>query len=293
MTSTSSTRGPAGRSRTDGRLRDRDQSSTPPRQEARDLSTSVAVFLALAFASTWALYAASTHADGWAGELLRIASGFGPTGAALVLVLARLGGAGLRRWARLLCRWKLRWCWYVGPLLVPPLVLASGVLAHRALGGQTGPSEHDPALWWTIPLIFTIVLVAGGPIGEEFGWRGYALPRLQRLVGPVVASLLLGLVWGLWHLPRMIDPTAVQSLIPWWIFLGQVIVSSVFHAWLFNRAASVVPCLVLHASLNTSVGLLPVIPSTAGSSGPAVIALGIATAGATALIIHTRGRLGT
>lgn len=269
----------------------RDPVITPPRPRARQAS-GLAVFFTAAFASTWALYLAGTGVDGWAGEMLRVASGFGPTGAALVLVLASRGGAGLRRWLRVLCRWRLRWGWYIGPLLVPPLVLGAGVLAHRALGGQTGPSTHDPSLWWMIPVVFAIVLVAGGPVGEELGWRGYALPQLQPMLGPVGASLLLGLLWGLWHLPRMLDPTAVQNLVPWWIFLGQVVVSSVFHTWLFNSTTSVIPCLVLHASINTSVGLLPVIPATVGSSGPAVIALGIATIGATALIVCTKGRLG-
>lgn len=261
-------------------------------QEDRDHRGLVA-FFALAFAYTWVVYQAGSHADGRVGEMLHVASGFGPSAAAVVLVLKSHGGAGVRRWVRLLCRWRLRWGWYAGPLLIPPLILASGVLAHKALGGQAGPSENDPSLWWTIPVIFVVVLLVGGPLGEEFGWRGYALPRLQRVMGPVTASLLLGVVWGLWHLPRMLDPTAVQSLVPWWIFLGQVIVSSVFHAWLFNSTASVVPNLLLHASINTSVGLFPVIPATVGSSGPAAISLGIATIAAIILIARTRGRLGT
>lgn len=262
-------------------------------QLIRDPAYGLVAFCALAFASTWALYAAGTRAEGWAGEMLRLASGFGPTAAALALVLTTHGGAGLRRWLRRLRRWRLHWSWYAGPLVAPPFILAAGVLAHRAFGGRTGTSEHDPAMWWMIPVVFAVVLVVGGPIGEEFGWRGYALPRLQRLMGPVPASLLLGLVWGLWHLPRMLDPAAVQHLVPWWIFLGQVLVTSVFYTWLLNSTASVVPVLALHASFNTSAGLLPVIPATAGSSAPAVISLGIATIGATALIIHTRGRLGT
>jgi uncharacterized protein len=271
----------------------RDPEPPSPQRVLRNPAWGLVAFCALAFGTTWALYAVGTRVEGWAGGVLRLASGFGPTVAALALVLTTMGGAGLRRWLRGLCRWRLRWRWYVGPLLAPPLILAAGVLAHRAFGGRTGTSEHDPALWWMIPAILAVVLVVGGPIGEEFGWRGYALPRLQRLMGPVPASLLLGLVWGLWHLPRMIDPTAVQHQVPWWIFLGQVLVTSVFHTWLLNSTTSVVPVLALHASFNTSVGLLPVIPATVGSSAPAVISLGIATIAAAALVIHTRGKLGT
>jgi membrane protease YdiL (CAAX protease family) len=247
----------------------------------------------LAFGFTWVLYLAGGQIEGPAAEVLRTASAFGPSLAALVLVLAARGRAGLWQWVRALCRWRLRWWWHVGTLAAPPAVLGVGVLVHRALGGQPGTSEHDPRMWWMIPVVFVIVLVVGGPLGEEFGWRGYALPRLQQVMGPVAASLLLGVLWGMWHLPRMVDPTSVQYLVPWWIFLGQVVVMSVFYTWLLNRTASVVPALTLHASFNTSVGLLPVLPDATGSVLPALVSLGIATVGAAALILRTRGRLGT
>jgi uncharacterized protein len=265
----------------------------PAGQPIRSAVSGLVAFCTLAFGFTWALYFASARTDGRPGEILRLASGFGPTVAALALVYTGHGRAGLRRWLRRLLQFKLHWFWYAGPLVAPPLCLAAGVLVHRLFGGRTGTSEHDPAMWWMIPVVFVVVLLAGGPIGEEFGWRGYALPRLQALLGPVSASLLLGLVWGLWHLPRMVDPAAVQHLVPWWIFLGQVLVTSVFYTWLLNRTASVIPALMLHASFNTSAGLLPVIPATIGSTAPAVISLGIATITAIALIVHTRGRLGT
>lgn len=271
---------------------DRDPGTARWRRLVRGPTSQLVAFCTLAFGCTWALYLASTRIDGAAAEVLRTASAFGPTAAALVLVLVVRRRDGLRRWLRAQFRWRVHWAWYVGPLAAPPLVLAAGVIVHRALGGRPGTTEHDPALWWMIPVVYVVVLLVGGPAGEELGWRGYALPRLQEMTGPVPASLLLGLVWGLWHLPRMVDPDSVQHLVPWWIFLGQVLVTSVFYTWLVNRSASVLPALVLHTSFNTSVGLLPVLPGAVGSVAPSVIALGLATLGAAALILRTHGELG-
>lgn len=79
---------------------------------------------------------------------------------------------------------------------------------------------------------------------------------------------------------------------PWWHFFGQVTVTSVVYTWLVNHSTSVVPALILHTSFNTSVGLLPVMPTSADSAAPAVIALGVATVIAAALLISTGGRLG-
>lgn len=143
-----------------------------------------------------------------------------------------------------------------------------------------------------IPLIFGVVLALGGPLGEELGWRGFALPRLQRGWGPVEATLLVAVVWGLWHLPRLLDPAAVQHGVPWPLFLGQLVVMSFFYTWLVNRTRSLVPALLLHASFNTSAGLLPVLPSASAPAGPAVISLAMAAVAALILVVRTRGSLG-
>jgi len=159
-------------------------------------------------------------------------------------------------------------------------------------GGRLGSTENDPGMWWAIPLIFGVVLVAGGPLGEELGWRGFALHGTQRLVGPMAATLLIGAVWALWHLPWLTDPNSVQYEVPWPLFVCQIMVTSVFYTWLVNRTASLVPALLLHASFNTSVGLMPVLPSSTGPLGPALISLALGAIGAAILMARTRGRLG-
>ena len=84
---------------------------------------------------------------------------------------------------------------------------------------------------------------------------------------------MIGAVWALWHLPWLRDPSSVQYEVPWPLFAGQIMVTSVFYTWLVNRTASLVPALLLHASFNTSVGLVPILPPSTAPLGPAAISL--------------------
>lgn len=147
-------------------------------------------------------------------------------------------------------------------------------------------------MWWAVPLIFAVVLVAGGPLGEELGWRGFALQRAQQTMRPVVATALVAAMWTVWHLPQLTTPGSIQYEVPWPVFVGQILVTSVFYTWIVNRTGSLVPAVLLHASFNTSVGLLPVLPSTANPVGPAVISLVLGATAAAVLLARTRGDLG-
>ena len=73
---------------------------------------------------------------------------------------------------------------------------------------------NDPMQWYLGIVVFAYVLVLGGPLGEEIGWRGYALDRLQPRFTPMLASVLLGVAWGVWHLPLFFSDGAVQQQIP-------------------------------------------------------------------------------
>jgi hypothetical protein len=107
-----------------------------------------------------------------------------------------------------------------------------------------------------------LVLLLGGPLGEEFGWRGYALPVLQDRLGWRAASLGLGLVWGVWHLPLFFIDGTAQAHIPLALFLLSVVAMSVVFAWLVNHtASSVVAALVFHTAINFWPSVVPVLPA--------------------------------
>lgn len=252
----------------------------------------LAAFVLLAFTFSWGLYWAAPFKDGQLGGGMRMLASFGPSLAAVGVVASQSGLAAVRRLVAPLARWRLSWGWYVGSLVGPPLVMGAGVGVYLIAGGSLGSTENDPGLWWAIPVIFGVVLLIGGPLGEELGWRGFALPRLQQVMGPVSATLLVAVVWAVWHLPLLTDPGSIQHEVPWLLFLGQIVVMSVFYTWLVNRTESLVPALLLHTSFNTSVGLLPVLPSTTAPVGPAVISLALGAIAAGILLVRTRGNLG-
>jgi membrane protease YdiL (CAAX protease family) len=89
-------------------------------------------------------------------------------------------------------RWRFGLGWYAIALFLGPLIALLALLIARALGG------HAPAS--AAPVQFLIPIAA---VGEEFGWRGYALPRLQRRMPPLAAALLIGIIWAAWHLPYL------------------------------------------------------------------------------------------
>ena len=110
------------------------------------------------------------------------------------------GRRGVRTLLRTLAAWQAPLIWYFAALLLPVLTSAAGI-ALLALLGQPLPSfpRTEPARDLLPQLVITFVatLFDGGPLGEEAGWRGFALPRLRSRFSPLVASLLVGVIWGL------------------------------------------------------------------------------------------------
>ena len=226
-------------------------------------------FFALAFAGswTWGLLGAALKADvPIAATALSMTSGFEPSLAAVVVVSYTTGSAGLRRWLTRCHQWRTGWRWVLLALAFPAVYMGLAAAAHVALGGTLPPSPAAGHVWLAVANVFLIFLV-GGPLGEEFGWRGYALPALQERWGWRVASVLLGVVWAAWHLPLFYSAGTLQSHLPLGWFALSLIASSVLFAWLFNRTkCSVVPALVLHTTINAWFLIIPVMVLPDGSN---------------------------
>ncbi len=159
---------------------------------------------------------------------------------------------------------------------------------HMALGGKLLPSPSQGHVGMAVAN-FLLVFLVGGPLGEEFGWRAYALPALQRRWGWRLASLLLGVVWAVWHLPLFYSAGTVQSHLPIGLFALSAIASSVLFAWLFNQSqGSVVPVLVLHTAVNAWFLVIPVMVLPDGSNlRPFQIVVGLLVLTAGALLCRT------
>lgn len=258
----------------------------PDSQAAAYSGRSILAFIALTFAWAWGwgIAAAQIRADLPALSIgLQILSGFGPSLAGVAVVGFNAGAAGLRLWLVRCLNWRLAWLWYGLAFLTPPVIMVSAILLDAALGGVM-PGFLSPV---KIPLVlvnFGLVLLVGGPIGEEFGWRGYLTPALTSRMNWRTASLLLGVIWGIWHLPLFFMAGTPQATMGIAVYMVNILAGAVVFGWLFERSReSIVPCLVLHTSLNAWAGTLAIIP-TETNSRPYLLVTGLLMLLAVALL---------
>ena len=249
-----------------------------PRASSAQSLPAISAFFVLTFAWSWGLVFCARYAGErlpLLGELLAVASGFGPSLAALAVVAVYGGGAGLRNWLEQRLTWRrIRWRWYAVAFGLPPATMMIALALERALGGTLAASPAGGHLALAVAN-FGLVLLVGGPLGEELGWRGYALPAIGFRLSWRPASLLIGGIWGLWHLPMFFIPGMPQAHVPFPLFLVSAISESAILGWLFlNTKQSIVPAMVMHTSTNAWLNILPVLPTTS-SVRPLVLTVGI------------------
>ena len=193
---------------------------------------------------------------------LGYAAAFGPSVAAFGLTFSRARMEGVRAlWGR---GWNLRFPkkWLIPALLLMP-ALGLVTMGLMALFGQPIPWEYVLPPVMIVPIGVLIWLVGAYP--EEYGWRGYALDRLQDRFNPLGASLILGVLWGLWHLPLHFIEGTTQAVIPVWEFVLQTILLSVLYTWLFNKTGgSVLVASLFHAAGNLTGAVIPYWVTSAG-----------------------------
>lgn len=186
-----------------------------------------------------------------------LAGAWAPTVSALLVTACTEGQQGVAQQLQRLTIWRVGWCWYVVALLLPFALAALATAAHVALGGDPPPGPAMEPLFAPLIVVFVslpIHVVVGGPLAEELGWRGYALPRLQRRLGLTGAGLVLGVIWWLWHLPTFVIPGSGQSHVPLGGYLLLIMAWSLLFAWLVNGTrGSVLLAVLFHAAMNATV----------------------------------------
>jgi membrane protease YdiL (CAAX protease family) len=219
-------------------------------------------FYVLACLFTWACWLpilAEKH--GWLSlygntERLATLGQFGPFIAALLWTW--IEGGSVRDLLKRLVAVRVSPVCIAVALLGPPLLFGAAICVNVWLGNQPVPEFHFPEPVGTT-MHFLINLFTGGALGEEPGWRGYALPRLRRRFSALVGSLILALAWACWHLPLWWI-ASVPSSFP--IYVLGMIPLTILFTWLDEWGrGSVLVALLFHASLNTSLVRLPVFPA--------------------------------
>lgn len=180
--------------------------------------------------------------------------GYSPLLAALV-TMSMWRGARAREFKASLTTWRVGAHWYVLVIVFPLLLLLA---SHFIVDIIQGTPLHWPATDWTAPLASLPGLFSGS-FGEEPGWRGYALPLLQKRLGVLRASIILGVIWGIWHMNA--ELTTAHPLTS---FLAgapkgllRMIATAVLYGWLYDRTGGSLPVVMLaHAGHNIAVDVL-------------------------------------
>jgi membrane protease YdiL (CAAX protease family) len=212
-----------------------------------------------------------------------------PTLAAIIVTGVLAGRAGVADLLRGFLKWRLPlWCYLVA--LLPIVFSGLSAALYSAFGFADGP--------YTLTLrsllgVFLLSVVAGAA-GEEAGWRGFALPRLQARFGPLVGTLVLGVIWAVWHVQAWFTPESNQSQYDFWAFAIWVVSITVIMTWLFNRSGgSLLLAFLFHFCLNFALDLLGRRVGLVGDPRIFMILnMCVVTAAALIVVIATRGRLG-
>ena len=211
-------------------------------------------FFLLAFGITWVVWV--PRAAGAPLDIVGQAWTWVPAIAALLAAALTGGRDALRELGARLVRWRVGWQWYLVVILGPAVfsLVVAGV--YVMLGGAW--SDAAPAALREGPLVmlplFLVILTLTDGLGEELAWRGFALPRLLTRYNALVASLILGVLWGLWHLPLVWTEGAPLYQQPVWLFLLDIVAKSVLFTWVFlHTRGSVLLAMLLHAATNLFV----------------------------------------
>ncbi len=184
--------------------------------------------------------------------LWAILAGFGPAIAAILTAAYLQGREGLRELWRTVVRWRApSWLYalvFLGPLGVGALI--TGV-AHALHLLQFAPESVHPLRF---AIYFLLMLVFDGPLGEEIGWRGLLLPQLLKQISPLSASLVVGVIWFLWHVPlRLADGRDLHLL----GFLINMLATSVIFTWFYTKSGfSTFIIILLHTTSNFCLFLI-------------------------------------
>lgn len=173
---------------------------------------------------------------------------YSPAIAAFILVMHHAGVQGLRRYLSRLLLWRVHWVWYAYIFIGIPFLFYAGA----AIKGNLFTDPFPFSVWYEVfpALAFMLIL---GPV-EEFGWRGFALPLLQQYFAPIWAGLILGVIWGIWHLPAFYLSGTPQSAWSFFPFFVASIAVSVMITPLFNASGgSILLPLLVHWQLNNPI----------------------------------------
>ncbi len=225
---------------------------------------------------------------------------FAPSLAALIVIGMNEGWEGIRQFLHRIVLWRVGFKWFLLALIGIPLIMTLGSIILPDVWASFTPIKGEAWLSYALFFIYPALLI-GGPLGEEPGWRGFALPRLQKRYGPLMGSIILGLFWTFWHLPIWFSGQWTKPSIPnIALYAAWIVAVSIIMTWIFNHTkGSIFIAILVHTSVDAfpNAILWPLFPELTQLTdynflyGYLGLAIGF-EAVALVLILLTRGRLG-
>ena len=266
---------------------------------------SIFLFFLLAYLFTWsnwlprALAARGLPSYEPPGFIVLLA-GYGPTLAAILVTLLTTGGQGLKELFGRLAKWRVGVQWYLIALFLPAAVILVSMGLNALTGGSLpnfantpfpfGPRDTPLAL--KILILFLVFTLGFDGLGEELGWRGYALPKLKESQSSLVASVILGVLWAVWHFPFALTEGTTLNSLPLLVFVLNQVAQAIIYTWIFNNTqGSLLLPLLHHAAGNTTSNLLPFLPPAAADLRIYFFTVVVNWLVALAILFATRGSL--
>jgi uncharacterized protein len=223
---------------------------------------SLSMGILLMFAFTWPIDLA--HAGMLSFQvpfLVYLFLGWGFGAAAVLMTGLTLGKDAVISLLKRYLYWRVSWKWFLAAFLLEPLLMVLGVYGNAWMTGAapnfSGIMAYQifgksATLWLFIVPFFIIDFICNG---EEIGWRGYILPRLQARHSALISTLIVGVIWGFWHLPKFLSNWNAVSF-AW--FMGHTMAAAFIYTWVYNGTkGSLLLVTLLHASSNTAGIFLP------------------------------------
>jgi membrane protease YdiL (CAAX protease family) len=188
-------------------------------------------------------------------QFMSIFFDIGPALAAVIVSQVAHGKTGVQDLNKGLLRWRVGLVWYIVAVLGPAVLLIASQLITKLLG--------LPVTITTPPIVLSPYVIFGVAISflantcEEIGWRGFALPHLQKRYNALLATLIVGMLWGLWHLPLvfLVGNPMSESPFLWFII---IVANAFIYTWVYNSTkGSILLVALFHGSLNIFGAFIP------------------------------------
>lgn len=251
------------------------------------------LFIALTYILTWSVEIPAALAKHGQVSIhipkaLQMICTLSPGIVALLLTMFFFKKRGMRFLTKGIVKWRVKFRWYLFLIISSLVFCGLSLFFYNLICAQ----HVRPDQFYNFLFYFLLILPLSA-LWEEIGWRGFLLPILQKNHTPLQASLIIGLVWGLWHLPiyLAIDPYGEKTLLYFDVMFIGCFAISILQTWFYNATnGSLLICILFHNSINTSAAYF--YGNLKGAEfRPLVIFVLLLSAAAIMLLIKTRGML--